>query len=675
MPSDSRPSTPASWRSNRVALAVLALLLLFAWRVRVAHPGVFDFSADVGGRYQRSLEIVTGHGAPLVGRELSGLADRGSHGPTMFYVDALPFLFTRNPAALPAFLAALHVLGVWVVWRLGVELGGAAAGLIAAALTAGSSILSYWTRDPMNPSYLVLGTPLIHWALWRTVRDDRSRAVFAFVVATAFFSEFHLLVIAIGPVAVALWLLLRPRIAWKWLVAGVAVSTIFFVPLVIHGARTGDWDPILGWVDVLFRAKLGSGGAVWRNALSPLTLLYAPASHEALLPAPLDGPGAVLHHRAGLITAAWIALALAGLAVNGVVGLARARFRGHAVVATARADVFLVVALVLDALALASIRTEFYPRYVLTVLPIPFVAAGVGVERMAAWERGRTRALWRVAAVTVAVGLAVATNVQVGAVLRQLDTTGVMENQRPTYAAQLRVATALVRDFGLTGRADASRRLHSESGAVYGVPDLVEHLVRDTGAAPGTAMPRDWEVRMGREGDAHLAMTPGAGAGTGGAIRVAASPFVLIGDRPRVQSDRIRLLAKPSEGGPWTEPGFDDSVWKPWTEDFYGKAADETLAIRVPVVFDDADAEHGRRITIWSRACIDKAWLDGRLVRDTPCPRERRVEEVDRDRTDVVLDAAAVEPGEHLLALYAVIRDKWYDLSIFDAPLGPAEAR
>ncbi len=662
MPPAARPSTREAGTSSRVALVVLGLLLLFAWRVRVAHPGVFDFSADVGGRYQRSLEIVTGHGAPLVGRELSGLADRGSHGPTMFYVDALPFLFTRNPAALPAFLAALHVLGVWAVWRLGVELGGPAAGLVAAALTAGSSILSYWTRDPMNPSYLALGTPLIHWALWRTVRDDRSRAVFAFVVATAFFSEFHLLVIAIGPVAVALWLLLRPRIAWKWLAAGVAVSTVFFVPLVVHGARTGDWGPILGWVDVLFRAELGSGGAVWRNALSPLTLLSAPASHEALLPAPLDGPGAALHHRAGLITAAWIAVALAGLAANGAVGLARARFRGHSVVATARADVFLVVALVLDALALASIRTEFYPRYVLTVLPMPFVAAGVGVERAGAWLRGRVRSAWRVAGVTVAVLLAVATNVQVGAVLRRLDATGVMENQRPTYAAQLRVATALVRDFGLTGRADAARRLHSESGAVYGVPDLVEHLVRDTGAQPGNAMPRDWEVRMGREDDRLLAID-----GSAGAMRIAAPPFVLVGDRPRVQSDRIRLsvhLRSETE----VQPGFDDSRWKVWTPDYYGEASDQDLTIRVPLVFDAADSERGRRITIWSRACIDKAWLDGRLIRDAPCPRERRVEEVDRDRTDLVLDGAAVEAGEHLLALYAVIRDKWYDLSIFDAP-------
>ena len=39
--------------------------------------------------------------------------------------------------------------------------------------------------------------------------------------------------------------------------------------------------------------------------------------------------------------------ALAVLAVNAVAGLVRARFRGHAVVATARADVFLVVALVM----------------------------------------------------------------------------------------------------------------------------------------------------------------------------------------------------------------------------------------------------------------------------------------------------------------------------------------
>ena len=47
----------------------------------------------------------------------------------MFYVDAVPFLFTRNPAALPAFLAVLQVVGVWVVWRLGLELGGPAAAL------------------------------------------------------------------------------------------------------------------------------------------------------------------------------------------------------------------------------------------------------------------------------------------------------------------------------------------------------------------------------------------------------------------------------------------------------------------------------------------------------------------------------------------------------------------
>ncbi len=657
-------------RSPLSARIALAVVLAFGLWVRLMHPGVVDFSADAAGRYRLSRAIVTGRSAPLVGRELSGLADRGTHGPTMYYVDALPFLVSRNPLSLATFLALLHAVGIAVTYRLGLELAGPTPGLVAALLTAGSSVLSYWTRDLMNPSYLALGTPLVHWLLWRAVRADRSRAVFGFVLAVVFFSEFHLLVIAALPMAAVLWAVLRPRLAWRWLGAGILASAVFFLPLVIHGVRSGDWNPIAGWVDVLFRASVGHGGPVWSNALAPVRVLLEPCALEAWLPAPLGGSAAEWHHRAGAAVAGWIGISLALLAFHAAASVASERGRGRRISGAGRADVFLLVAIVLDSLALASIRTEFYSRYVLTVLPIPFVAAGVAVDRVASWCGGsRTlRRAVQLLGLSGAVGIVVATNVEVIEVVHRLEATRLMQNQRPTYAAQLELAEALVSELGLVGRADVERRLHSESGPTYGIADLVEHLVVDLHRAPGRSMPDTWAVRMARADDPYLATAESAALAH--ALVVPAPPFTLVGDRARVQSASTRLEVQPPDES-WIAPSFDDRAWRSWNQKFYGRASDGTVAIRVPVRFEPDEA--GRRITLWSRACVEKAWFDGILVRDTPCPRARRQEEVDRDRTDVILGPTATRAGDHVLALFTVIRDKWYDLEIFDAPLGPSD--
>ena len=181
-------------------------------------------------------------------------------------------------------------------------------------------------------------------------------------------------------------------------------------------------------------------------------------------------------------------------------------------------------------------------------------------------------------------------------------------------------------------------------------------------------MPDTWAVRMARADDPYLATAESAALAH--ALVVPAPPFTLVGDRARVQSASTRLEVQPPDES-WIAPSFDDRAWRSWNQKFYGRASDGTVAIRVPVRFEPDEA--GRRITLWSRACVEKAWFDGILVRDTPCPRARRQEEVDRDRTDVILGPTATRAGDHVLALFTVIRDKWYDLEIFDAPLGPSD--
>jgi len=144
-------------------------------------------------------------------------------------------------------------------------------------------------------------------------------------------------------------------------------------------------------------------------------------------------------------------------------------------------------------------------------------------------------------------------------------------------------------------------------------------------------------------------------------------PLEILAYPPRVVASRIRLRPHP-EGDGWIAPSFDDSEWERWTPLWTGVAAQRELAVRVPLSLDGPAA--AAAVVLASRGCVEKAWLDGAPVRSASCPRERREVEVERDVTRIPIAPPELGAGEHSLALDVVVRDKWYDVQIFDeAPL------
>ncbi|MCA9572782.1 MAG: glycosyltransferase family 39 protein, partial [Myxococcales bacterium] len=218
------PTNPSLARARARALTLaVAVILALGFALRVVHPGVVDLDDDLSWRIVQSQRIVSGEHLPLLGRELSGLLDRGRFPPAMDYIEALPFVLVASPLTIPWWVALLQVVGVWALYRLGRDSASPYVGVVAALGMATSPFLLYWTRRVMNPSYLAFWLPWIYLLLWRVLTRPRSRAWPALGLTFALASQFHLVVVNVLPAAALLALLFRPRIRWSSLALGVGL--------------------------------------------------------------------------------------------------------------------------------------------------------------------------------------------------------------------------------------------------------------------------------------------------------------------------------------------------------------------------------------------------------------------------------------------------------------------
>ena len=642
-----------------------ALLVLAGW-FRVAYPGVVDFDGDLAGRYGGALDILHGKALPLVGRELSGLVDRGRHGPFMAYLEAVPFVFSRNPLALAWFVAAAHVAGVACLGLLGRDAVGPLTGWIAALLMAANPFLAYWTRVVTNTSYLPFFVPLLYLLLWRALARGSSRALAMFIVVAAASSQFHLQVLNVLPAALVLWCLFRPRLDWRWLLLGVCVAILLYLPLPIHALRTGDWDVVRGWGDILFAGGVGHGERDWRRVLEPYRALREGHSYQAFAAvAPAGRLGELYDSVSPQMW--WVAVIATDVAALGAL-LALVR-SGAGVMRSERwrGTIFLLALLTIESAMLVTIRSTYYDRYNHLVFPLICLAIGAGLEICA-------RAIpWRLAR-GIVVGVFVAGMVSVAFVWTALGTqllrashdSGLLLGPRPSFERQLVLARRLVEECGIRDRDDASRRIISTGGDEWGIAELVGYVVATGGRPQPARVPGDWLVRV--EADPAVAGTMAKSVTDwpdrpDDDVHFVVPPVRVVAYRPRIEMDRVRVMVQPSDPR-WPELAYDDAGWVPWLPWNVGAYADRWIGVRIPIQLSPTDA--GRDVVVASRACVARGWLDGALVYEADCPSERRTVEVDRDLQRVHLATPATNSPEHLLALEMRVRDKWYDVRLLD---------
>lgn len=239
--------------------------------------------------------------------------------PPLYYLLAAGWtrLLGDGEVALRSLSALLGTAAIPVVFAAGRELVSERAGLAAAALTACSPILIWYSQEARSYSLLVLLAAVSFLCFARALRTGDVRWLLAWAISAALALSTHYLAIALIAFELA-WLLWRrrgERIEVALAGAGVAVTGLALAPLAASQQGHGEW---IGFVDfserlVALPQHLVVGMAAPDGVIGPLALLvvvgasaYALArmSREARRPIALAGAAVLVGVALALIAAA-----------------------------------------------------------------------------------------------------------------------------------------------------------------------------------------------------------------------------------------------------------------------------------------------------------------------------------------------------------------------------------
>ena len=369
--------------------APLVMILLIAAYVRLFHPDLSWFGIDQARDVHTALGIVSGRSFPLLGVEVAG-GPAHTWGPAYFYLIAIPFAVSRDPAFATAVLSAASVAGIFMTYRLGLVFFGRAVGLLSAALVATYPLAVIESKTLWNLAPLPVFTVIFFHALCSLVVHGRSVMIIPAVTALAILVQLHLSAVSLVVVLALALALFRPRMRGIHLVIGLGALLALMLPYLVAQYLSGFADLRAGTsssMQLRLRGPAELGELALRVLFaSPDVVAGIPSLHETWRPGVL-----LALHR----LEAW-ALVL-GLAFVGLTVAWRSGRRG------ARDGSYPAVVLVILGFAIPLVmlgaRADTKPYYFNVAYPMPFVAAALFLSRGIDWVgtlagvRAR-RALW-----------------------------------------------------------------------------------------------------------------------------------------------------------------------------------------------------------------------------------------------------------------------------------------
>ena len=232
-------------------LALLGIVLVGAW-LRFAHLDLVEFKGDEAVAAHLALQFVKGGVLPTAGL----MSSVGVTNPPLFIYLLIPMFFiTTNVIAVSAMIAGLGLAAVVMTWWVGRKYYGAWAGLVAAAMFATGPWAVIYSRKIWAQDFVpVLVTPLV-WALHALVLGKKPKAIFWVVLLPLAVIQIHFSGLALTAMVVVLLAVLRPKLDWRWAVAGLVAATVVMVPYLRMQAQN-DWRDFQ-------QAKAQLGGKKW----------------------------------------------------------------------------------------------------------------------------------------------------------------------------------------------------------------------------------------------------------------------------------------------------------------------------------------------------------------------------------------------------------------------------
>jgi len=272
-------------------------------------------------------------------------------------------------------MAVINSLVVYPVYRLALKILSPQYALLAALCYALAPWAIYYSVGIYNPMLLGILGALLFLALWTTLEQDDSRAVFWVMLLSAAIPQVHMIGIFYYPAILLLLIFSPARLNRGWLVAGALAGAALYIPYLI-GEITHHWSNLH---NVLASTeKLSSG--VMKILTIPIGMLTNhpgewPGYHSKQLLAYADrwfGSYLVLLliNVISLILALWF---VAGLIKRFVAGLRASSFRYREALARQRTEIFLGSLLLLPLLCYLLTGKAYATRYSIIIFPILFL--------------------------------------------------------------------------------------------------------------------------------------------------------------------------------------------------------------------------------------------------------------------------------------------------------------
>ena len=538
-----------------------AVFFLGAW-VRLSGLDLGWFLQDQVRDGMTALGILSGREFPLVG-PLVASSQIYLAGPLYYYLVAIPYAFSTNPAVGVGFLNLLNLTSVYLTYRLGTEMFGTPVGTVAAALYAVFPMAVLSSKALWNPGFLPFFTSVFLLTLWRYLQDSRPWRLGALIALVGILLQIHMSgAIFAVLLPVALWLYRSP-LPLRPLVAGLLCAALLYAPYLVFEAQHGfpDARRFLSWADQNIWNEAGqsywliAGRAFWTPFLLPERMMAA-------LPHAASPPIFPWAQRVEL------ALLILGLVALGIL-LAKARDR--------RPYVLLALWLALPFAIFPHNRVRVMWFYFDVLYPSQFLVIGLLTRCVPeVWRGARPRPeirKWLQAVVGVVLGVLVLAQVWFAmAFERAVERSGVLRmttdivlsfpdpewkvgTETVLETMPLRFKRALAGRFRTVFGVEPSLLERATHGAIY------QELREDKGFAfltiprPGSGPPDPRLHYAILRNDSSPALSQGR------ELRV--GPYRILAYHPLIRYESWRWSPSPSPG--WTGEGFDDSAWSPLT--------------------------------------------------------------------------------------------------------------
>jgi 4-amino-4-deoxy-L-arabinose transferase-like glycosyltransferase len=542
----------------RNRLILIAILIVAGW-ARLTGPDLGWFMMDQARDAAAALKIAEGTSFPIVGPVARGLY---ALGPLYYYLIAVPFLFSKDPAAAVLFIGLLNSVSVYLTYRLGREFFSPTVGLIGAALYAVFPMTIVSSKAMWNPGLVPFFTVIALYSLFHFVVAGRPWGLTVTLAALGCLLQLHLSALALVLLLVVVLALFRPSIPWRHALVGLGLASVLFAPYAVFEATRG----FQGIADALRffgkeRALEGSRPwmeIAWKALQAPFTIPIRMA--EA------SGAGMT---RSVLNSVQYSELALVVIGLLWLLGSSLGRWRRDERIPKPYA--LLILWMVVPLVALAQKKQALMWYYFDLLYPSQFLVAGIlvdGIQRTIV-QHGGSRGARR--AIAWSAGLLVALIVSTQALFLESLRRDILEHgslRLPTEIG-LRFPDPLwwIREKGfielmpdrykreLTAAILADSPMDEVSFYLTVHGSAFEDLIEDRGYFYH-ALHRDGTAR----GETHYALVRARDcpAGIDGAFRKT-GPFRLVRYRPLVQYAFWRYSHEPRPG--WFTSDLDDSSW------------------------------------------------------------------------------------------------------------------